>query len=87
MLMILAQAHPREDRGRDRRPVARDPSAGVAELADDRVRRRVLGRDGRLGAAVRRVYAERLKTQPDLAETMRRLNRAREVELGLGLTT
>jgi hypothetical protein len=48
-------------------------------FADER-----LGRDGRLSAAIVRIYAARLETQPDLAETMRRLNRGREVELGLG---
>ena len=87
MLMILAQAHPRETEGAivDRlleiRPQAW-PNSRMIGFADE-----LLGRDGRLGAAVRRVYAARLKSQPDLAETMRRLNRAREVELGLGLTT
>jgi hypothetical protein len=42
----------------------------------------LLGRNGRLSAAVARIYARRLAIAPDLAETMRRLNRAREVELG-----
>jgi hypothetical protein len=47
-------------------------------FADD-----LLGRDGRLSAAVGRIYTRHLKTRPELAETMRSLNRASEVELGL----
>ena len=43
-----------------------------------------LGRKGRLVAAVGGIYARRLQAQPELAETMRRLNRAKEVEIGLG---
>ena len=87
MLMILAQAHPRETEGAivDRlleiRPQAW-PNSRMIAFADE-----LLSRDGRLGAAVRRIYAARLETEPDLAETMRRLNRAREVELGLGRMT
>jgi hypothetical protein len=46
----------------------------------------LLGRDGRLNVAIARIYARRLAIAPDLAETMRRLNRAREVDLGLGRT-
>ncbi len=41
------------------------------------------GRDGRLNAGVSSIYARRLATRPELAETMRRLDRAKEVELGL----
>jgi len=84
MLMILAQADPRETEdavvGRllQVRPQAW-PNSRMIGFADER-----LGREGRLSAAVARIYARRLEIQPDLAETMRRLNRAREVELGLG---
>src|SRR6204780_1200981 len=87
MLMILAQAHPHEpedelaERLLNTRPQAW-PNSRMIGFADER-----LGRDGRLSAAVGRIYAARLETQPDLAETMRRLNRAREVELGLGRMT
>jgi predicted protein tyrosine phosphatase len=87
MLMILAQAHPHEPEdvvvGRllQIRPQAW-PNSRMIGFADER-----LGRDGRLSAAIVRIYAARLETQPDLAETMRRLNRAREVELGLGRMT
>jgi predicted protein tyrosine phosphatase len=84
MLMILAQAHPHEsedavvDRLLEIRPQAW-PNSRMIAFADQ-----FLVRDGRLSAAVARIYARRLKIAPDLAETMRRLNRAREVELGLG---
>jgi len=87
MLMILAQAHPRETEGAivDRlleiRPQAW-PNSRMIALADE-----VLGRDGRLSAVVAGIYGRRLAIAPDLAETMRRLNRAREVELGFAATT
>ena len=45
----------------------------------------LLGRQGRLSAAVAGIYARRLASRPDLAETMRRLNRAREVDLALSV--
>ena len=83
MLMILAQAHPREmedvivDRLLEIRPQAW-PNSRMIGFADE-----LLGRDGRLSAAVARIYARRLEAHPELAETMRRLNRAKEVELGL----
>jgi predicted protein tyrosine phosphatase len=83
MLMILAQAHPHEfedaivDRLLEIRPQAW-PNSRMIGFADER-----LGRDGRLSAAVARIYSRRLKAEPELAETMRRLNRAREVEYGL----
>ncbi len=83
MLMILAQAHPHEledaivNRLLEIRPQAW-PNSRMIGFADE-----LLGRAGRLSAAVARIYARRLKIEPDLAETMRRLNRAREVEYGL----
>ena len=83
MLMILAQALPHEEEnavvGRllHIRPQAW-PNSRMVGFADD-----LLSRDGRLSAAVGRVYARHLRTRPELAETMRSLNRAREVELGL----
>jgi len=79
--MILAQAFPqdKEDAIVDRlmriRPQALPNSR---EFADE-----LLGREGRLNAAVSRIYARHLATRPELAETMRRLNRAKEVDLGL----
>ncbi len=83
MLMILAQAHPNETEdavvGRllKIRPQAW-PNSRMVGFADE-----ALGRDGRLLAAVSRIYARRLEAQPELAEMMRRVNRAREVEMGL----
>jgi predicted protein tyrosine phosphatase len=84
MAMILAQAFPQEDEHAvvDRllriRSQAR-PNSRMIGFADE-----LLGRNGRLTAAVNKVYARRLATRPELADVMRRLERAREVELGLG---
>ncbi len=83
MAMILAQAFPNEnenaivDRLMRIRPQAW-PNSRMIGFADE-----LLGRDGRLRAAVNKVYARQLATRPELAETMRHLDRAREVELGL----
>jgi hypothetical protein len=44
----------------------------------------LLGRNGRLTAAVNKIYARRMAARPDLVDAMRRLERAREVELGPG---
>jgi predicted protein tyrosine phosphatase len=84
MLMIWAQAHPgeSEDAAVDRllaiRPQAW-PNSRMIAFGDE-----LLGRDGRLTAAVSRIYARRLKAQPEFAQLMRLGNRGREVELGLG---
>ena len=83
MTMLLAQAHPEEGeagivaRVRAIRPIAW-PNLRMTEMADA-----ILGRGGRLTAAVATLYAGNLARRPDLAEVMTRLNRAREVELGL----
>ena len=82
MLMILAQAQPREsedaiaDRLMRIRPQAW-PNSRMIAFADA------------AGAppAAGRIYARRLETQPELAELMRLGNRGREVELGLGERT
>lgn len=82
MTMVLAQAHPRDsaldiaERVRRLRPVAW-PNLRMVEFADE-----LLGRGGRLTAAVASLYARSLAAKPDLADVMTRLNRAREVELG-----
>jgi predicted protein tyrosine phosphatase len=82
-LMILAQAHPREDEDElaerllQNRPQAW-PNSRMITFADE-----LLDRNGRLMAATARIYAQQLVRRPELGETMRRLNRAREVELGL----
>ena len=86
MAMILAQAFPDESEGAivDRlsriRPQAW-PNSRMIGFADE-----LLGRDGRFIAAVAGIYARRLAARPELAETMRRLDRAREVELGLSVS-
>jgi predicted protein tyrosine phosphatase len=85
MAMILAQAFPDESEGAivERlfaiRPQAW-PNSRMIGFADE-----ILGRDGRFMAAVTGIYARRLAGRPELAETMRRLDRAREVELGLAV--
>jgi predicted protein tyrosine phosphatase len=82
MTMLLAQAHPEEGEGevvarvRAIRPIAW-PNLRMTEMADA-----ILGRGGRLTAAVATLYAGNLARRPDLAEVMTRLNRAREVALG-----
>jgi predicted protein tyrosine phosphatase len=82
MLMILAQAHPHEseeamvERLVQIRPQAW-PNSRMVAFADA-----LLARDGRLSDAVAALYARRLKGQPSLAQVMRGLNRAREVEMG-----
>ncbi len=83
MTMLLAQAHPDEDeaaiveRVRAIRPIAW-PNLRMIGFADA-----LLGRSGRLAAAVTPLYAGNLARKPELAEVMTRLNRRREVDLGL----
>jgi predicted protein tyrosine phosphatase len=83
-LMILAQAHPyqAEDTIAERlieiRPQAW-PNSRMVAFADE-----LLDRRGRLIAATGAIYARQLAARPELAEIMRRGNRAREVEVGLG---
>jgi predicted protein tyrosine phosphatase len=85
MTMILAQAHPEAseadiaDRIRGIRPIAW-PNLRMIGFADE-----ILGRGGRLEAAVVGLYAKSLAARPELAEVMTRLNRRREVELGLAM--
>ena len=82
MTMILAQAFPREaedaivDRLLRIRPQAW-PNSRMIAFADE-----FLDRGGRLSAAVNKVYARRLAASPELAAIMRRLGRAKEVEIG-----
>ncbi len=85
MLMILAQAHPHEtevavvDKLLAIRPQAW-PNSRMIAFADA-----LLGRNGRLTAALGRIYARRLVAQPEYAQLMRMGRRGREVELGLGV--
>ena len=82
-LMILAQARPDEkedglaERLLQSRPQAW-PNSRMIEFADA-----LLDRRGRLVAAIAGIYARQLEKRPELAEIMRRGNRAREVDLGL----
>ena len=82
-LMILAQAHPHEsedelaDRLLQNRPQAW-PNSRMITFADE-----LLNRHGRLMTAAASLYTRQLEKRPELAEIMRRGNRAREVELGL----
>jgi len=85
MLALLAQARPQEDaeelfdRLRTIRPQAW-PNLRMVAFADD-----LLGRGGRLTAALGRHYAYQLAVRPDLAGPLRRAGRGREVDMGLGL--
>jgi predicted protein tyrosine phosphatase len=83
MTMILAQAFPHEsedsivEKLEAIRPQAW-PNSRMIGFADA-----LLRRDGRLVSAVHRLYARRLAMRPGLADIMRDLDRAREVDLGL----
>lgn len=82
MTAILAQAFPADEeaaivaRVSAIRPIAW-PNLTMIEFADA-----LLARNGRLVAAVGDLYGRRLAERPELAETMIRLGRAREVEFG-----
>lgn len=87
MTAILAQAHPDEpeDAIVDHVSAIRAqawPNLRMIEFADA-----ALGRSGRLERAVAALYHRRLSAEPDLAEVMGRLNRAREVEVGRAFET
>jgi predicted protein tyrosine phosphatase len=83
MAMILAQAFPHEsedaiiERLEAIRPQAW-PNSRMIGFADA-----LLGRNRRLTSAVIKLYARRLAMRPHLADVMRDLDRAREVDLGL----
>ncbi len=84
MVAILAQAAPDGDedgvvaRVEAIRPQAW-PNLRLIELCDA-----ALGRAGRLTGAVGRLYRRRLDAKPDLADTMEKLGRGREVALARG---
>jgi predicted protein tyrosine phosphatase len=84
MTMLLAQVHPDEDEDRlfERlvgiRPQAW-PNSVMIDFADD-----LLGRGGRLAAALERHYHRQLERRPTLVEYMRTNGRAREVERARG---
>ncbi len=83
MMALIALAHPGEDEDSvfERLLVIRPqawPNLRMVGFADE-----LLGRGGRLVAALGRVYARQLVRQPGLAEERRRQSRWREVEHGL----
>jgi predicted protein tyrosine phosphatase len=83
MTALLMQADPEETEERIfERLVAIRPKAWPNSLmigfADD-----LLGRGGRLAAALRRHYGRRLTLRPELADVMAGLNRAREVDMAV----
>jgi predicted protein tyrosine phosphatase len=79
MATLLAEARPGMDEDavfaqiRAIRPQAWPNSLMVA-IADD-----LLGRNGRLVAALRRHYGEQIRRRPDLAEMIKRVGRGKEV--------
>ena len=81
MATLIAMVRPSEDEDRiaerllNIRPQAW-PNLRMIEFADD-----LLGRGGRLTAAVGRLYARQIADKPHLDEVMRRHNRSREVDL------
>lgn len=82
MATLLAQARPQEDEDRvfasiaEIRPQAW-PNSRIIAFADD-----LLGRRGRLTAALARLYARQLARRPETGRDMRGIGRAREVEMG-----
>jgi predicted protein tyrosine phosphatase len=81
MAILLAQVHPVEAedsvfaRIQQLRPQAW-PNSLMISLADA-----LLGRDGRLSAALGRYYADQLKRQPGTEQFMQKCGRSREVEM------
>src|SRR4051794_21461907 len=81
MVILLAQRHPDETEDRafarllDVRPQAW-PNSRMIAFADD-----LLGREGRLMAALGRLYARQLARRPETARYMRENGRAREVDM------
>lgn len=81
MLTLLAQVHPREAedelyaRLRQMRPQAW-PNSLMIGYADE-----ILGREGRLVAALRRHYGIQIRERPQFVDWMRRLARARELDM------
>jgi predicted protein tyrosine phosphatase len=81
MVSLLAQVDPSEpedrlfERVREIRPQAW-PNSLMIGYADD-----ILGRDGRLMAALRRHYGVQLRQRPEIAGWMQRLARDRELDM------
>lgn len=81
MATLLAEARPGMDEDaifahiRDIRPQAW-PNSRMISFADD-----LLGRGGRLNAALRRHYGEQMRRRPDLAEMIERVGRVAEIRM------
>lgn len=84
MATLLAQLHPQEDDDAifahllAIRPQVW-PNSRMIGFADE-----MLGRNGRMSAALARLYARQLELRPDYARQMVALGRGREVEMGRG---
>ena len=81
MATLLAQAHPDEDEDRifARLLEVRSqawPNSRMIAFADD-----LLSRNGRLTAALGRLYGRQIRALPRFADEMRRLGRGREVDM------
>ena len=86
MTMLLAKTYPDEDELAlvQRLHAIREkawPNARMIGFADE-----ILGRGGRLSAAVRRLHARQMIVRPHIGEVMRGLNRSREVDEALAST-
>jgi predicted protein tyrosine phosphatase len=83
MTILLAEARPETEEDelfaaiREIRPQAW-PNSRMIAMADE-----LLGRSGRLFAALRRHYGEQMRRRPDLAEMIGRVGREKEVQLAL----
>ena len=83
MTILLAEAQPATDEDelfaeiREIRPQAW-PNSRMVALADE-----LLGRGGRIVAALRRHYGEQMRRRPDLAEMIGRVGREKEVQMAL----
>ena len=81
MATLLAEARPDADEDwifahiREIRPQAW-PNSRMIGMADD-----LLGRSGRLTAALKRHYSEQIRLRPDLAEMIERVGRGQEVRM------
>lgn len=80
MTMMLARAYPEEgeDSLMDRLTAIRPqawPNARMIDFGDE-----ILGRGGRLSAAVSRLHARQIAAKPHLANVMRRMGRGLEVD-------
>ena len=81
MVTLIAEARPAADEDaifahiRDIRPQAW-PNSRMIGMADE-----LLGRSGRLTAALKRHYGEQIRLRPDLPEMIERVGRGREVRM------